>query len=82
MAVTSASSAELIAMSTITTYDIYKTYINPSASGKKLIYMSHIGALAFGATMAGFSVGLFYAGVSLRYLYLLMGCSRNHLDFL
>ena len=73
MAVTSASSAELIAVSTITTYDIYKTYINPSASGKKLIYMSHIGVVAFGVIMAGFSVGLFYAGVSMGYLYLLMG---------
>ena len=34
MAVTSAMSAELIAVSTIATYDIYRTYINPNASGK------------------------------------------------
>lgn len=31
MAVTSAMSAELIAVSTITTYDIYRTYVNPNA---------------------------------------------------
>ncbi|KAK9363461.1 hypothetical protein V1504DRAFT_431020 [Lipomyces starkeyi] len=36
MAVTSASSAELIAVSSIGTYGIYKTYINPRATGKQL----------------------------------------------
>lgn len=41
MAVTSASSAELIAVSSIWTYDLYQTYINPKASGKFLIRMSH-----------------------------------------
>jgi len=40
-AVTSAYSSELIAVSSIWTYDIYKTYINPNASGKQLIWMSH-----------------------------------------
>jgi hypothetical protein len=73
MAVTSASSAELIAVSTIFTYDIYQTYFDPQASGKKLIYMSHAMVIGFGLFMAAFSVGLFYAGVSMGYLYLLMG---------
>lgn len=39
MAVTSAMSAELIAVSSIWTYDIFQTYINPAASGRRLIYM-------------------------------------------
>lgn len=73
MAVTSASSAELIAVSSIFTYDLYQTYFNPAATGKKLIYMSHTMVVAFGIIMAGFSTGLFYAGVSMGYLYLLMG---------
>lgn len=73
MAVTSASSAELVAVSSIFTYDIYQTYINPKAPGKKLIMMAHMCVLAFGVTMAAFSIGLFYAGVSMGYLYLLMG---------
>lgn len=73
MAVTSASSAELIAVSSIFTYDLYQTYFNPAATGKKLIYMSHTMVVAFGTIMAGFSTGLFYAGVSMGYLYLLMG---------
>lgn len=73
MAVTSASSAELIAVSSIFTYDIYQTYFNPGASGKKLIYMSHAMVVGFGLFMASFSVGLFYAGISMGYLYVMMG---------
>ncbi|KAM3067623.1 urea active transporter [Clarireedia jacksonii] len=73
MAVTSASSAELIAVSSIFTYDIYQTYFNPKASGKRLIYMSHAMVIGFGLFMAAFSVGLYYAGISMGYLYLMMG---------
>lgn len=72
MAVTSASSAELIAVSSIWTYDIYNTYINPKASGKFLIRMSHTACVVYAIALAGFSTGLFYAGVSMGYLYLLM----------
>ncbi|RVX66629.1 hypothetical protein B0A52_09380 [Exophiala mesophila] len=74
MAVTSASSAELIAVSSIWTYDIYQTYINPSASGKFLIRMSHVSCVVYAIVLASFSTGLFYAGVGMGYLYLLMGC--------
>lgn len=72
-AVTSAMSAELIAVSSIWTYDIYKTYINPEASGKRLIYMSHASCCIYALLMAAFSTGLHYAGISMGYLYLLMG---------
>lgn len=73
MAVTSASSAELIAVSSIFTYDIYQTYFNPKASGKRLIIMSHICVFAFGAFMICISIALFHAKISMGYLYLLMG---------
>ncbi|PIB03184.1 putative urea active transporter 1 [Cercospora beticola] len=73
MAVTSAMSAELIAVSSIWTYDIYKTYINPNASGRRLIYMSHTSCAVYALCMAAFSTGLHYAGISMGYLYLLMG---------
>ncbi len=62
MAVTSASSAELIAVSTIFTYDIYKTYVNPLASGRRLIFTSHCSVVGFAVIMAGFSTGLYYIG--------------------
>lgn len=73
MAVTSAMSAELIAVSSIFTYDIYRTYIDPKASGKKLIIMSHASVIVFAYVMAGFAIGLYYAGISMGYLYELMG---------
>ncbi|PGH12931.1 hypothetical protein AJ80_06536 [Polytolypa hystricis UAMH7299] len=73
MAVTSAFSAQLIAVSSIFTYDIYHAYINPKASGKRLVHMSHLSCFAFAIIMAGFATGLYYAGISLGYLYLLMG---------
>ena len=73
MAVTSAMSAELIAVSSIWTYDIFQTYINPNASGKRLIYMSHASCVVYATVMAAFSTGLYYAGISMGYLYLMMG---------
>lgn len=73
MAVTSAMSAELIAVSSIYTYDIYRTYIDPKASGKKLMVMSHASVIVFAYIMAGFAIGLYYAGISMGYLYELMG---------
>lgn len=73
MAVTSASSAELIAVSSIFTYDVYKGYINPKANGKQLIFVSHLTVVSFGLIMAGFSVGLYYAKISMGWLYVVMG---------
>lgn len=67
-------SAELIAVSSIFTYDIYQTYINPKADGKFLIRMSHVSCVVYAIIMAGFATGLFYAGVGMGYLYVLMGC--------
>jgi urea-proton symporter len=73
MAVTSAMSAELIAVSTIFTYDIFKTYVKPNASGRTLINISHASCVAYAILLASFSTGLYYIGISMGYLYLLMG---------
>jgi hypothetical protein len=66
-------SSELIAVSSIFTYDIYQTYVKPDASGRRLIYMSHMMVVCFGFFMAAFSTGLWYGGISLGYIYLMMG---------
>ncbi|KAG2417016.1 urea active transporter [Aspergillus terreus] len=73
MAVTSAFSAQLIAVSSIFTYDIYQAYINPSAKGKRLVWISHMSCGIFAVCMAAFATGLYYAGIGMGYLYLLMG---------
>jgi Na+/proline symporter len=43
LAVTSATSAELIAVSSILTYDVYKRYINPHAGEKETLRASQAG---------------------------------------
>ncbi len=59
MAVTSASSAEYIAVSSIFTYDVYKTYFEPTASGKKLVYMAHVCVVVYAILLAAFSTALY-----------------------
>ncbi len=73
MAVTSAGSAELIAVSSIITYDIYRTYRNPNASGKKLVKISRMAIVGFGIGMGGLAVLLLHMGLSLGFVYLAMG---------
>ena len=73
MAVTSATSSELIAVSSIFTYDFYRTYVKPDASGRRLIYISHVVVVGYALFISSFSVGLYYAGISMGYLYLMMG---------
>lgn len=73
MAVTSAMSAEMVASSSILTYDIYKGYINKKATSKQLIWCTHLSVVLFTGAMVGLSIGFHYGGVSMGYLYLLMG---------
>ena len=73
MAVTSAGSAELIAVSSLITYDVYRTYKNPKASGKKLLKVSRITIVGFGIGMGGLAVILLGMGLSLGFVYLAMG---------
>ena len=73
MAVTSAGSAELIAVSSLITYDIYRTYKNPDASGKQLVKVSRATIVGFGLGMGGLAVLLLGLGLSLGFVYLAMG---------
>ena len=73
MAVTSAGSAELIAVSSIITYDIYRTYRNPNATGKKLVKVCRITIVGCGIGMGGLAVLLLHMGLSLGFVYLAMG---------
>ena len=73
MAVTSAGSAELIAVSSLITYDVYRTYSNPNATGKQLLKVSRGTIVAFGLGMGGIAVVLLGMGLSLGFVYLAMG---------
>jgi urea-proton symporter len=56
MAVTSCASAELIAVSSVLTFDVYKTYIKPTATPENLIFVAHVNVAVFGLTMAIFAI--------------------------
>lgn len=64
MAITSTVSSSMIAVSSIISLDFYRTYINPTASDKKTLQVSHIGVIFHGAFMAGFALMLNYAGAT------------------
>lgn len=73
LAVTSCASAELIAVSSILTFDFYKTYFKPEASPGRLIFVSKICICIFGLTMSIFAVIWNAIGVDLGWLFLVMG---------
>ncbi|KAJ7244056.1 solute symporter family transporter [Mycena rebaudengoi] len=69
LAVTSAASAELVAVSSIITYDIYKRYFNPHATEKQILRVSHLGVVGFGIFMGILGVIFYEIGISLSWLY-------------
>ncbi|KAK5110650.1 hypothetical protein LTR62_005690 [Meristemomyces frigidus] len=73
MAVTSCASAELIAVSSLLTFDVYKQYIKPSAAPESLIFVSHVCICIFGLTMAVFACIWNAIGIDLGWLFLVMG---------
>lgn len=68
MAVTSSVSAELIAVSSLWTFDVYKLYINPSASSSTLVKQAHYGIIAYSLVLAAFCCGLSAGGVDITWL--------------
>ena len=73
LAVTSACSAEQIAVSSILTYDVYGTYINRNPTEKQIIWSSRICILGYSVVMGALATAFNYIGVSMGYLYELMG---------
>ena len=72
-AVTAAGSAQLISVSSLVTYDVFRTYIKPSSTGRQLMRISRYSILGFGLGMGALASLLFMSGVSLQYVYLAMG---------
>lgn len=73
MAVTSSTSAELIAVSSLLTFDIYKTYFRPDTSSTALVRVSHWGITLFALVLAAFCSILNAVGVSLTWLLTCLG---------
>ncbi len=72
-AVTAAGSSQLVSVSSLVTYDVFRTYLKPSSSGRELIRISRFSILGFGIGMGLLASLLFHSGFSLQYVYLMMG---------
>lgn len=72
-AVTAAGSSQLVSVSSLVTYDVFRTYLKPSSSGRELIRISRFSILGFGMGMGLLASILFHSGFSLQYVYLMMG---------
>lgn len=73
MAVTSTTSAQLIAVSSIISSDVYHTYIRPKATDKQVIHVSRFACIAFAIFASGFSTMLYYVGISLTWTLYFLG---------
>lgn len=68
MAVTSSTSAELIAVSSLLTFDVYKTYYKPAAKSESLVRISHYAIVLYALILAAFCCVLNAVGVNLTWL--------------
>ncbi|KAL4887833.1 sodium/proline symporter [Aspergillus ambiguus] len=75
MAVTSILSAQVIAVNSILSFDVYREYFKRSASDQDIIRASHMGVIFFAAFSAGFSTMLHYVGIDLGWTLYMLGKS-------
>lgn len=73
MAVTSSTSAELIAVSSLLTFDVYKTYFRSDATSAKLVQVSHWGIVIYATVLAAFCSILNAVGLNLTWLLTVLG---------
>lgn len=74
MAVTSSTSAESIAASSLMTFDIYKAYFKPKATTRQLLWASIGGLVFYGLFLAAISCIFHKIGISLGFLVKIFGC--------
>ncbi|KAH8882284.1 putative sodium/solute symporter [Thozetella sp. PMI_491] len=68
MALTSTVSSSMIAVSSILSFDLYKTYINPKASDKRLVQVSHIAVVFHAVFITAISLALNYGGADMTWI--------------
>ncbi|ODV95730.1 hypothetical protein PACTADRAFT_2044 [Pachysolen tannophilus NRRL Y-2460] len=73
MACTSATSAELVGFSSVITYDVYRTYINPKAHGSQLVKVSHYAVAFFAIAMGALTVVFNYIGITISWIISFIG---------
>jgi len=73
MAITSTGSAECIAVSSLWSYDVYRKYINPQATGPQILKQARIGVAVWAFLMFWFNWILWAIGLNLGWVYNFMG---------
>lgn len=68
MALTSTMSSSLIAVSSILSFDVYKTYINPKVTDKRLVHISHLAVMFHAVFIVGISLALNYGGADMTWI--------------
>jgi len=69
MAILSTGSAECIAVSSLISYDLYRGYINPNATGKQILMVSRVGVVFWSIIMAVASIVLNEMKIGLGWVY-------------
>lgn len=64
MAVTSTMSSSMIAVSSLVSFDIFRTYLKPSASDKQILRVSHGAVVVHGFVIAAWTVMMTYSGAN------------------
>ncbi|KAJ9355085.1 hypothetical protein DTO280E4_6599 [Paecilomyces variotii] len=73
MAVTSAMSSETVATTALLTYNVYKAYINPKATGRQMMNFSNWIVPLFAVVSSAIAVGMNHAGFSVGFLITAIG---------
>ncbi|KAK0347445.1 hypothetical protein LTR91_007252 [Friedmanniomyces endolithicus] len=73
MACTAGFSADIVSVAAVFTYDVYGAYINPTASGVKLLRMSHLAVVIWSVCMAIIATGITHTTIGVNYLVTCMG---------
>ena len=76
----SITSAQLIAMSSIYAFDVYKTYINKKATNAQIITQSHIGVVGSWLVVSSLATAFHKGGVDLIWLLYMLGKLESGLN--
>lgn len=68
MALTSTVSSSMIAVSSILSYDLYKTYLNPRVTDQGLVRVSHMSVVIYGVFITGISIAMNYGGANMTWI--------------
>lgn len=55
---------------------MYKTYFNPAATEKQVLWVSHIAIVGWGFTMAILGIIFYEIGISMGWLYVFMCANK------